>query len=252
MNRLSGKVAIVTGASVGIGAAISKSLVKHGVKVVGLARRLDKLQELSAALGKDKFYAVQCDLGKEEDILSAFKWVEKVLGGADILINNAGVATSMPIIDSPTSEYYKLININVVATAICAREFAQSIKKRNACGHIININSIAGHFAEALTIPLGLYTATKYGQRALGTELRHEFIASKLKIKLTNISPGAVLTDMIRDVLNDESGKKIFPQVLKDEDVATAVIYALETPEGVEIHEITIMAENTAISITNS
>lgn len=98
MNRWAGKVAIVTGASAGIGAAVSKSLVKHGVIVVGAARRLEKLQELSTTLGKDKFYPVQCDVAKEEDILAVFEWVEKKLGGADILVNNAGVATNALII----------------------------------------------------------------------------------------------------------------------------------------------------------
>lgn len=90
MDRWNGKVAIVTGASSGIGVAVAEGLVKRGVKVVGLARRVDRLQELASKLGKDKFYFVQCDLRKEEDLLKAFKWVEKELGGVDILVNNAG------------------------------------------------------------------------------------------------------------------------------------------------------------------
>lgn len=98
MDRWAGKVALVTGASVGIGAAISRSLVDYNVKVVGLARRLDKLQELAAELGKDHFYPIECDVKKEEDILRAFKWAEEKLSGVDILVNNAGVSTKSSII----------------------------------------------------------------------------------------------------------------------------------------------------------
>lgn len=98
MNRWNGKVAIVTGASSGIGESTTEALVKHGVKVVGLARRVDRLKELAVKLGKDKFYPIQCDLRKEEDILKALKWVEKELGGADILVNNAGVIAMSPVI----------------------------------------------------------------------------------------------------------------------------------------------------------
>lgn len=98
MDSWAGKVAVVTGASAGIGTAIAKSLIDHRVKVVGLARRKDRLQELAQKFGKDKFFPVQCDAYKEEEILSAFKWVNEKLGGADILVNNAGVATTSSII----------------------------------------------------------------------------------------------------------------------------------------------------------
>lgn len=92
MHRWRGKVAIVTGASAGIGAAIAKALPSHDIKVVGLARNIEKLEKLADELGRDKFFPIKCDVTKEEDILKACKWVEKELGGADILINNAGVA----------------------------------------------------------------------------------------------------------------------------------------------------------------
>ncbi|XP_076664778.1 farnesol dehydrogenase-like [Andrena cerasifolii] len=239
MDRWNKKVAVVTGASAGIGVAIAKTLVGHGVKVVGVARRLDKLQDLTATLGKGKFYPVQCDMRKEEDILKVFRFVEKELGGADILINNAGVATQIPVIDSPTEEYRKILETNLLAPTICAREFSQSIKKRNVPGHIININSVAGLYAEALQVPIGLYSASKYGLRALGTELRHEMIQAKLPIKITNISPGAVLTEMLSGFIeNEDQLKKLNP--LQDKDLADAVVYALGTPERVQVHEITV------------
>ena len=243
MDRWNKKVAVVTGASAGIGVAIAKTLVDHGVKVVGVARRLDKLQELTASVGKGKFYPVQCDVRKEEDILKVFQFVEKELGGADILINNAGVATLIPVIDSPTEEFRKILETNLLAPAICAREFSQSIKKRDVPGHIININSVAGLYAEAIEVPFGLYSASKYGLRALGTELRHEMKQAKLPIKITNISPGAVLTEMLSGFIqNEDHLKKLNP--LQDKDLADAVVYALGTPERVEIHEVTVTSKH--------
>nr|XP_003705303.1 PREDICTED: dehydrogenase/reductase SDR family member 11-like [Megachile rotundata] len=243
MDRWNGKVAIVTGASSGIGEATAAALVKKGVKVVGLARRVEKLQELGKKLGKDKFHSIQCDVRKEEDILKAFQWTEKELGGVDILVNNAGVAVHSQILESPTEEYYKVIDTNLIAPAVCAREAVKSLKKRGSPGHIININSIAGHFAESIHLPLGMYCPSKYGLTALGSELRHELIAGELKIKVTSISPGAVKTDMITGVLPPN----IKIPILEAEDIAAAVVYALETPERVEIPEITIIPHSSAI-----
>ncbi|XP_054004166.1 farnesol dehydrogenase-like [Hylaeus anthracinus] len=241
MDRWIGKVAIVTGASAGIGASTVKVLVGYGVKVVGLARDMEKLEKMSAELGKDKFYPIKCDLRKEEDITNAFKWVETKLGGADVLINNAGIATSQMIIENPTEEYRKILDTNVLAPAICSRLFAQSMKKRNGSGHIININSIVGHFAESVFQPMGMYPASKYALRALSTELRHEFINSKLKIRVTSVSPGGVETDLVH-CIPDEVLKQV--KILHPNDIADAVAYALGTPENVEIIEITVMPKN--------
>ncbi|KZC11352.1 Dehydrogenase/reductase SDR family member 11 [Dufourea novaeangliae] len=229
MERWSGKVAIVTGASSGIGAEITESLVEHGVKVVTLARRLNKLEELAANHGKDKIYPVQCDVTKEEEILQAFQWVEEKLGGADILVNNAGVLIATPVID-----YRRVVDTNLIAPAICSREFCQSVKKRNAYGHIININSMAGHYAEAIQLSLGIYGASKYGLTALTVELRNEILQAKLRIRITNISPGTVLTDMFTNVAAGQIDLNNKMIILRGKDIANSVVYALGTPEGAE------------------
>ncbi|XP_076181385.1 farnesol dehydrogenase-like [Ptiloglossa arizonensis] len=246
MDRWVGKVAIVTGASAGIGLVIAKSLVDHGVKVVGLARRLDKLQELKEELKKDMFYPIECDLRKEENILDTFKWIEKELNGADILINNAGIANATFIIDGPIEEHRKVLDINVIAPAICAREFSQSIKKRNVPGHIININSMAGHFAETIHTPIGMYAASKYALNALSMEIRHELIEAKLSIKVTNISPGAVLTDMLKNIVKSKAIVDKIP-TLKEKDISDAVMYALGTPQSVEIYDVFLMPANSPV-----
>ncbi|XP_033299862.1 farnesol dehydrogenase-like [Bombus bifarius] len=246
MNRWIGKVALVSGSSGGIGLAISKALATHGIKIVGLGRRIDKLQDATAEIGKDKFFPIECDATNEQDILKVFKWIDEKFGRLDILVNNAGVLSPTPIIDSKTEEYRRVIDTNLIAPAIFAREAVKAMKKCNACGHIINISSIAGLHLEAIAVPIGMYGPSKYGLRALGIELRHEIIAAKLNVKITNISPGAVMTDMIKSVQDVVSNNFI----LKAEDIAEAVIYALGTPETVEIPEITVIAHGTGFIFT--
>ncbi|GFG29128.1 hypothetical protein Cfor_12655 [Coptotermes formosanus] len=101
MERWAGRVAVVTGASSGIGAAIAAELTKKGLKVVGLARRVERVQELSKSLetATGKLHAVKCDVGNEADVLAAFKWVKNNLGGVDILINNAAVGHDTSLIE---------------------------------------------------------------------------------------------------------------------------------------------------------
>ncbi|XP_033299784.1 farnesol dehydrogenase-like [Bombus bifarius] len=246
MNRWIGKVALVSGSSGGIGLAISKALATHGIKIVGLGRRIDKLQDATAEIGKDKFFPIECDATNEQDILKVFKWIDEKFGRLDILVNNAGVLSPTPIIDSKTEEYRRVIDTNLIAPAIFAREAVKAMKKCNAYGHIINISSIAGLHLEAIAVPIGMYGPSKYGLRALGIELRHEIIAAKLNVKITNISPGAVMTDMIKSVQDVVSNNFI----LKAEDIAEAVIYALGTPETVEIPEITVIAHGTGFIFT--
>ncbi|EZA60100.1 Dehydrogenase/reductase SDR family member, partial [Ooceraea biroi] len=143
MDHWKGKVALVTGASVGIGAAIVRELAKNGMKVIAVARRLEKLQELVANIKgeyKADIYPLQCDVQKEEDILRVFKWANENLGGVDVLVNNAGVVYNDPIIEGSTRNYRNIMEVNVIAVAICSREFVKSIKQRNTSGHIINIS----------------------------------------------------------------------------------------------------------------
>lgn len=99
MDRWAGKVALVTGASAGIGAATVRALVQEGLQVVGIARRVEKIEKIAIELKneKGKLYALKCDVSKEEDILDVFKWIKENLGGVDVLVNNAGLMYSAGI-----------------------------------------------------------------------------------------------------------------------------------------------------------
>ncbi|XP_078051896.1 dehydrogenase/reductase SDR family member 11-like [Augochlora pura] len=89
------------------------------------------------------------------------------------------------VIDTPVENYRKVLDTNVIAPAVCAREAVQSMKKRGVDGHIVNISSIAGHYAEMIMTPIGMYAASKYALTALATELRHEIAIDELNVKIT-------------------------------------------------------------------
>lgn len=249
MEQWAGKVALVTGASVGIGAEISRALAKNGLKVIPIARRLDKLEELTASIKREfkaDVYPMSCDVQKEEDILKVFKWADAELGGIDVLINNAGVLKPYRITEDTTENYRNIIDVNVIAMAICTREFVQSIKKRGKPGYIINMNSITGHFPEALSIPVSLYPTSKYAITGMTQSLRTELVAAKLDIKLTSISPGLVDTDMPTAANIPNEVLETTP-MLQSADVADAVIYCLSTPKRAQVAELILIPHNSLV-----
>lgn len=193
MERWVGKIAVVTGASAGIGAAIVVDLVKAGCIVVGLARRQERVEELKTkvlASATGKLHALKCDVSNEEDIKSAFAWIENNLGAVHILVNNAGVVRTAKLIDADNSvPLREVIDTNIMGLVFCTREAFQSMKKHNVDdGHIILINSIVGHCVPYLNnrIPsLNIYPASKYAVTAITEVLRQEFQAESTKIKIS-------------------------------------------------------------------
>lgn len=173
MERWSGKVAIVTGASSGIGAVISRELVTHGLNVLGISNQEDRLKSLYQNLKnlKGKFHYLCCDVEKEQDILYAFAYVNEKFGGVDILVNNAGIIREstfqsnysfliniivihvfayesnfsgfyilFSFSDVKTEDLRAVLNVNVLAPAIFIRESLKSMRLRKNEAHIININ----------------------------------------------------------------------------------------------------------------
>jgi len=245
MDRWKGKVAIVTGTSAGIGAAIAVQLVEAGLKVVGLARRKDKIEELAKTLeGKNgKLYPIRADVSKEEDILNTFKWVKDNLGPVHILINNAGLKRNTNLIKGETKLWEEIMDTNVLGLCIATREAVKDMRANNVDGHIVHINSMSGHRVPNLP-QSSVYPASKHAVTALTETLRLELNSIGSKIKITSVSPGAVNTEF-RDaagVLVNKDQEELFKRIpqLQAEDVADAVLYALATPPHVQIHEIMI------------
>ncbi|CAH1405128.1 unnamed protein product [Nezara viridula] len=248
MFRWAGKVALVTGASSGIGASIVKDLAKQGVITVAVARRLDRIQELANEVKSEpgKVYPLKADLTNEQDIVNAFDWVEKTLKKpVHVLVNNAGVSVLRNTIDAKMDEWKKMFDTNVYAVGICIREQLKSMKNHNVNdGHIINICSIVGH--RIIDFPgFYVYTATKHAVKVITEGVRQELLKEQSHTKVTSISPGYVATELF-----DQAGEYSAASEealntlshLQSSDISNAVIYALSLPQNVRIHELTIQA----------
>lgn len=249
MERWKGRVAVVTGASSGIGACIVERLLDAGMKVVALARRREILEKKAAqanARNPGSYHPFKCDLTKEEDILAVFAYVKDNFETLHVLVNCAGIVFGEKIIEGNTANMRKILDVNVLAVAICAREASKLMREHKVRGHIINVNSIAGHEAPRILFPVSIYCASKYAVTGMTESLRNEFDSLKCGIKISSISPGAVDTEMIRSVgVNTEMLQKKI--ILNPEDVADAVLFALSTPPHVQIRELMITPLDDAV-----
>ena len=194
MDRWVGKVAVVTGASSGIGAKVAIDLATAGVNVVGVARRPERVEELNNSLPEEAtgtIHALQCDVSDEEAVKRAFEWVEENLGGVDILINNAGTLRQTTLLSPDNSQAIRdVFSTNVLGMLWCTREAFQSMKNRDVAGHVVLINSIAGHgvpiFAGTGNPSLNAYPPSKYAVTAITEVLRQEFqMEGNKKTKVT-------------------------------------------------------------------
>ncbi|XP_077284824.1 farnesol dehydrogenase-like [Arctopsyche grandis] len=246
MERWVGKVAVVTGASEGIGAAICKTLAEKGMIVVGLARRSEKIKEL-AATTNGKLHAIKCDLQVEDEIVKAFRCIEESFGGVDLLVNNAGVLSMSGLVDGSTEEWSQVLNTNVLALSICTKEALKSMRKRGDDGHIIHINSVAGHRILNSIDKLGMYAATKHGVTVLTEYLRTELRNKNSKIKITSLSPGAVHTNMavtgLKKMLNIDVppvDQSLPVAYLAAQDLADMAVMIITANPNIEMQELTL------------
>ena len=155
--------------------------------MIGLARRSELVEEHAKKLSgkKGKLHAFKCDLRNEEDILKAFDWTTKNLGPVHILINNAGVGSAGRYLsDGKTEDWKTIFDVNVLALCITTREAVKIMKENKINGHIVHINSLAGH--KVVSFPgLSVYPGSKFAVTALTETLRQEFNHLGLKIKVT-------------------------------------------------------------------
>uniref|UniRef100_A0A182Q2S3 Dehydrogenase n=1 Tax=Anopheles farauti TaxID=69004 RepID=A0A182Q2S3_9DIPT len=240
MERWVGKIAVVTGASSGIGASTAKALVRCGMITVGLARRVALIEALKNDLPADaaeRLHAIRCDVTKEEEIVAAYSQIEQQFGGVDVQINSAGVArpAARLLQAGNAQDLQDIVYTNLLGTAFCSREAYLSMQRRSVDGHIVNINSILGHKVPPIN-QLNIYPATKYGITALTETMRNELRFAGTRIKVTSISPGLTDTPINIGLISYPYGGPI----LEPEDITNAILYALGTPPTVQIHELTI------------
>jgi len=227
--EISQKIAVVTGASSGLGAAFAGALVAKGAIVYGLARNLDKLNALQKQLGKT-FIPVKMDI---TDHIAIVAWVKKTFSDAqlpNILINNAGAGYFGKIDELPLQQWHEMIDTNLNGTFYISSNIVPLMKKNNASCHIINIGSILGKTTRPDS---AAYSATKYGiqgfSEALAKELR------TCNIKVTCVNPGSIETRFF-----EQSGIEPHGNMLQPKDIAALIIHVLETPYNMLIDEITL------------
>ena len=236
----SSPVALITGASSGIGQAIARALAHRGYRVAICARRQERLKDLQAKLMADgaEVLVHAADLRQESDIQALFKTIRKKWGGVDVLVNSAGLGRNAPLMSGETEAWREMLDVNVLALCICTREAVRAMQQRGDRGHVIHISSMSGHRVPGGS---GVYAATKFAVRALTEGLRKELRAADSQIRVTAISPGYVETEFAENYHGDaDKAQEVYSRfpVLQPEDIANAVVYALEQPEYVQVHDV--------------
>ncbi|XP_055912788.1 farnesol dehydrogenase-like [Eupeodes corollae] len=246
MERWAGKVAVVTGASSGIGLEIAKDLVKAGLIVIGLARRVNKMKALEDELQfrRGSFHSCECDISKLESIKSAFKWISDKFSKVNILINNAGILKFSGILTEGNEEGLKeLIQVNLLGNVYCTKEAHRLMKASfgEEC-HIINVNSILGHTipASLASLTYNLYPTSKHALKATTEVLKQELINEK-NIRISSISPGLVKTELAHSAKHPCADRIMASEtILRVEDISRAILFILASPKHVTISELII------------
>lgn len=241
MERWHGKVALVSGASSGMGEAIAERLAQSGLRVVITARRaalLNQLQTRIAGSGGTAM-AVPTDLRDEGSIQNLFDTIRKEWDGVDVLINNAGLGHEHTIAGGNMDHWREMVDVNVLALTLCMREAVLDMARKGG-GQIINVSSSTAH-----GIPPGknltFYAATKYAVRAVTDGMRDELLQKNSLIKIGMVTPGLTQTGFHERFFRDDAKAKQYYshfKPLEPEDVADAVCYMLSTPPHVQVNDL--------------
>lgn len=229
-------LAVVTGASSGIGLATTRALLKQGIRVIGVARRTEALAELQREFSELRFFSL--DIRNQEDVAAWAGSQQDLLKDTTILINNAGLAKGTEKIDeSQIADWEAMIDTNVKGLLYFAKVFLPIFKKNNK-GHVVNLGSVAGRWV----YPGGaVYCATKFAVRALSEGMRLDLMGTPIRV--TNIEPGMVETEfsLVR-FENKEKAEQVYAGMvpLSADDIMETILWCLNRPPHVNISELVI------------
>jgi NADP-dependent 3-hydroxy acid dehydrogenase YdfG len=244
--QLKGTVALVTGASSGIGEATAAALAAHGASVSIIARRRDRLEELAARIRSSGGTAlvIEADIAREDQASEAVERTVSELGRLDTLINNAGVMLLGPIVGAPIEEWRRMMEINVMGLMYCSHAALPHLLKAAASGprrvaDLVNISSVAGRTVRR---GAGVYNATKHAVGAFSEALRQEVTREHVRVSL--VEPGAVETELAShnrpEVLEQLRARIGEIERMQSEDIARAITYIVTEPRHVAINEILV------------
>ncbi|MEZ2295300.1 SDR family oxidoreductase [Variovorax sp. RCC_210] len=236
-NTNQGKVVLVTGASSGIGEAVTRALAAAGHRVVIGARRTERLQALTLELREQglRVSARALDVTRLEDMQQFVAFAEATYGPVDVIVNNAGVMPLSPLNALKVDEWNRMIDVNVRGVLHGIAAVLPGVEARGK-GQVVNVSSIGGH---AVSPTAAVYCATKYAVRAISDGLRQETD----RIRVTVISPGVVESELA-DSITDDSARdamKAFRRIaIQPEAIARAVAYAIDQPDDVDVSEVIV------------
>jgi NADP-dependent 3-hydroxy acid dehydrogenase YdfG len=243
--RLSGTVALVTGASSGIGEATALALAEQGAAVALAARRKDRIDALAARIvgAGGTALALQSDVTSQEQAEGLVQQTVAGLGRLDTLINNAGVMLLGPIVDAPLQEWERMIDLNVKGLLYCAHAALPHLltaaqDSPRTVADMVNISSVAGRVARSGS---GVYNATKWGVGAFSESLRQEVTRRHVRVSL--VEPGAVATELVshnRPEIRERMAAGDDFERMESEDIADAIAYIVTRPWRMAINEMLI------------
>jgi NADP-dependent 3-hydroxy acid dehydrogenase YdfG len=237
-NDSTSRVVVVTGASSGIGAAAARALSADGHRVALLARRADRIEALAAEL--PGAIAVEADVTDRDALVAAAQRVQDELGGADVLVNNAGVMLLGPFGSDQREDYRRMIETNLLGAITATEVFLDQLRDHgpDAVGDIINISSVAGRFARPGN---AVYAATKWGMGGWSEGLRQELLPD---VRVALVEPGAVateLTDHITHAETRQAAKQMVQETaIRPEDIADVIAFVVSRPPRMTLNEILV------------
>jgi NADP-dependent 3-hydroxy acid dehydrogenase YdfG len=241
-DALQGKVCLVTGASSGIGEATAFRLSEAGAAVALAARREERLHALADRIetGGGRALALTADVADESQARQAVERAASELGGLDVLVNNAGVMLLGPVAGADTSEWRRMVDVNVLGLLYCTHA-ALPIMGQQGSGHIVNISSVAGRTTRA---GVAVYNATKWAVCAFSDALRQEVLHANVRV--TVIEPGVVETELgdhVTHPLAREAIERMRTEMkapLEADDIARSILYAVSEPQHVSVNEVLV------------
>jgi NADP-dependent 3-hydroxy acid dehydrogenase YdfG len=236
---LAGRVAAVTGASSGIGAATAAALSRAGATVALGARRRDRLEELAAELdGPSSVHEV--DVGDEQQARSFIEGAHAEHGGLHLLVNNAGLMLLGPVATAETADWRRMLEVNLWGLLVCTHT-ALPLISASGGGDVVNVSSVAGRRADA---GAAVYNMTKFGVHAFSEALRQE--ALHAGVRVTVVAPGFVDTELQGHntepvvVAAMDRAREQIGEVLHPEDIAEAIVHAVTRPPHVCVNEVVV------------
>src|SRR3954470_14284684 len=234
-DRNTGRVAVITGASSGIGEATARALAADGHRLALLARRADRVDALAEELG-DGAIAVEADVTDRDSIVAAAERVQSELGGADILVNNAGVMLLGPFSSDQRAEHRQMVETNLLGAMTATEVFLDQL--RDGGGDLVNISSVAVLKARAGN---SVYAATKWGLNGWSEALRQEL---QPDVRVIVVEPGAVATELTNHITHGETKQSVeqfyAATAITADDIAQIIAFAVSRPRSVSLNEILV------------